>query len=167
MAKRKGRRPNFQNFRKVICFDTLALGTLAAEKVTAEVFIMSNATDKIRVSSIRTKFIWDEAVDQEGPIMFGVSHGDYTVVEIEEFIEAVGAVQFGDKIAAERSRRLIRILGVLSTDEKADPQSGFTTTKLNWTLGEGKTILFWAFNLGGTLTTGGLLRASGSANVWR
>ncbi len=172
--RRRGRKITSQNYRKVQIQSTIGLTTLVSHKPEAAT-ILTNLLDKVKVSSLYLNFVWDDMTgtggnqNEDGPLLIGVAHGDYTLDEIEEFIEAVTSIDFGDKIAAERSRRLMRTLGTLSAMQISFPgHGGLKKIKLNWTLGEASTLLVWAYNLGGSdLTTGSQLEISGYANVWR
>ncbi len=172
--KGRGRRITSQNYRKVQIDEQLGLTTLAT-KLALVAVIVAGATDKIRISSVKLNCVWDDmtgtggTANEDGPLLIGVAHGDYTVTEVKEFIEASSSVDFDDKIAAERSRRLIRVIGTLSAMQISDPANGgLRKIKLNWVLGEASTLNIFAFNTGGSaLTTGSQLSVSGHANVWR
>lgn len=150
--------------------DLVSLTTLAA--VTAITgALTSGVSDDVRLSSVETSFQWDDAKgtgggeNEDGPLIVGLAHGDYTTTEIEEYMKALSAVDFGDKIAAERSRRLIRVCGVLSAMR---PYLLMKKYKLNWTLSEGIGVNAFAYNAssGTALTTGSILSIVGHANMF-
>ncbi len=176
-ARRKGgrgRRISSQNYRKVLIQKDLSLTTLASKKPFSTALIDA-ATDKVKVSSVMVNMVWDDmtglagTANEDGPLLVGVAHSGYTNDQIEEFIEGSTSMDFANKLAAERSRRLIRLVGTLSAMQNSVPANGgFKKVKLNWTLGEGEKVNFFAYNTGGSaLTTGSQLIASGHANVWR
>jgi len=172
--RRNSRRITSENYRKVQIQEELGLTTLAT-KLALVAVIVGAPSDKVRVSSVKLNFVWDDmtgtggGANEDGPLMVGVAHGDYTATEVKEYIEATTSIDFDDKIAAERSRRMIRIIGTLSAMQISDPANGgLRKTKLNWTLGEASTLNMFAYNTGGAaLTTGSQLSCNGHANVWR
>ncbi len=153
----------------------MSLTTLAASAATKFALLGTTSKDKIRISSVKLAFTWDDATgdtegNADGPLLVGIAHGDYSSTEIEEFIEAVTSINFADKIAAERSRRLIRVIGLIAPQRPTIPASGIPMrVKLNWVFGEAQTPFFWAYNTspGVALTTGSQLECVGHANVWR
>ncbi len=174
MARKSSTRINSQNYRKVQIEEQMGLTTLATKTALAAV-IVGAPNDTVRVSSVKLNNVWDDmtgtggTANEDGPLLIGVAHGDYSVTEIKEFLEASTSIDFGDKIAAERTRRLIRVIGTLSAMQISDPANGgLRKIKLNWLLEEGSTLNIWAFNTGGSsLTTGSQLNVSGHANVWK
>lgn len=173
MTKRNGRISS-QNYRKVQISDVQSLTTLASQTV-AGATILNAATDAVKVTSVALNFVWDDmtgtggSANEDGPLLVGVCHGDYSVTEIKEYIESASSMDFGDKIAAEHSRRLVRIVGTLSAMQISTPASGgLRKVKLNWTLGEGDSLVAFFYNTGGgPLTTGSSVVTSGHANVFR
>ncbi len=104
----------------------------------------------------------------EGPITVGLAHNDYSAAEIEEFIESSASWDAGDKIAQERRRRKIRVVGIfdgLSANEVLN--NGLPIkTYLGMSIEEGQTLSTFAYNQSGaTLTTGAALRLNGGVNA--
>ncbi len=177
MAKkpyRQRRRLSPETYRKVRFQKQLSLVTLAASTLLSG-SVMSSASNKVRIASVEINFLWDDATgfrdaNADGPLLVGVAHGDYTDAEIEQCVESLAALDFDDTIQAEHSQRRVRVIGSVSPKHEMLPNSGgLKKVKLNWTIGEGTNLKFWAYNLsqGVALTTGSGLHASGNVNVFR
>ncbi len=124
--------------------------------------------NRVRVTSIDVMVGIHNHVVGEGPIVIGVAHSDYTDVEIQEWFLALAAWSEEDKIAREQSRRLCRVLGMLSGGTVSEKLWDGRQRKfrLNWLLGEGQAIKFWAFNSDSNDLTGGTVaNIDGHANV--
>lgn len=168
--RRQGRRINPQNYRNVMVNDVLGLVTL--NSVTAiRGALVNGAEDTTIISSAKVAFAWDDMTgtggneNEDGPLIVGLTHGDYTVTEIKEFIESLNSMSWSDKIAAERSRRLIRVCGFVHAMKPYLPMKKY---KLNWKLEEGVGLHQFAYNTGGAqLTTGSQLHCIGNLNAFR
>ncbi len=154
---------------------TTGLGALAT-LVVASANMISASDAKYRLLSIRFVANWNNIeVGDDGALMFGIAHGDYTAVEIEECLEATTSISQGDKIANEKADRLVRILGIFPSAPGAaagGPQElsyndgRAQTVKLNWEIPIGKTVSFWGYNTSDDqYTTGSNLVMLGSANI--
>ncbi len=151
-----------------------ALGTLAAQ-TGIRTALAATVTERTLVSSIENTYALQgfTVADNVGPIVFGVSHSDYSLAEIEAWIEqTTGAWAEGDKVAQEVSNRQIRRIGSF-----APPISVATVgindgkpvkTKLNWILNAGQTLAFWVYNQGSVAvgTTDPDMHTTGKANLW-
>ncbi len=110
---------------------------------------------------------WTNPTATEGPLTVGYAHSDYSVTEIKECLEAVAAIDAGNKIANEQANRLIRIVGVLRS-----PVGGSflndgkpIKTRLNWLITPGDTVNVFAFNENtAALSTGSVLNLQG--DLW-
>ncbi len=166
MARKPRRRRQF-NLRKVKFSPSLALSTLGS--VTALVANYFGAADgAYRIMSISATYSMEDHVGAEGPILVGVSHGDYTVTEIKEFIESGSSISVGDKIQSERANRLIRHIGTFSGISNAETLNDGRPikTKLNWLIPIGKTLNVWYYNDSiNALSTGTVMKANGSGWV--
>ncbi len=103
----------------------------------------------------------------EGPIWFGVAHSDYTVTEIEEYVENAGSWDVGNLVAQEQGRRKIRIIGVFDGElaDQAINDGVPLKTILKFMLESGDTLALWCYNKsGGALTTGAAIQGNG--HVW-
>ncbi len=154
--------------------ETVSMGTLGATTSVKEDFD-NTVNERTLVSSIvatysLANFTADAA---DGPIMVGVAHADYTVAEIDEFIEASGAWDEGNKVAQEQQKRQIRRIGVFASPPTAAEDVVLNDgkpikTKLNWILNQGQTLSLWAYNMGSSplATTVPVAHAQGHANLW-
>ncbi len=147
--------------------EEVPLGALATK--TAVVASFDEVVDsRTRLSSIVAKWALEGLTAGEGPIEVGVAHGDYTLAEIEEYLENTGSWNESDLISSrEIAKRLIRSVGILSHREDVLNEGRVVKTKLNWLLNEGVTLDLWAYNIStGILTTGGVVHCVGHANLW-
>lgn len=144
---------------------SLTLTTLATKDLLSDT--LSNAVDeKCRWMSIEAAYSLVNLTTGDGPIMFGVAHPDYSDPEIEEAIEAFGAVTLADKIANERANRLVRVIGVLTEQETAFRGGNLVKTRLNWMLATGQQPKVWAYNQGAALlSTGSEVTVQGWINL--
>ncbi len=164
MPKSKSRKRRF-NLRRVRVTPALPLGTLAS--VTAlTVAAVGPATSDYRAKSIKATWQLANFTAGEGPITVGYAHGDYSVTEIKEALEAAN-IDVGDKIAQEKANRLVRIVGVFdSIGEGAALNDGKPiSTKLNWFISASEVINLFAYNEStALLTTGARVNAQG--DMW-
>ncbi len=169
MAKHsKRRRFTLRKVRITVAAD---IGALAAQDVFAGT-LMNAPADKLRVMSADLYYAWTNKAVIDDSAQFGIAHGDYSAAEIEECLEALTAVDLGDKVAQERTNRLVRQVGIIAGDAgetagMAAPFNGGRSvkTKLNWLLSGGDTLQLWVRNGSGTVyTTGSAIAASG--NIW-
>ncbi len=162
MAKKSGRSRKF-NLKGVRTRSTLNLSTLASFDLLSGT-LLSAGDNEYRL--ISTHLVWslDGLTAEEGPILVGIAHGDYTDAEIEEAIEASLSINKADKIAAEQANRLVRIVGVLSDEITVLNDGKPVKTKLNWGMPEGVTMKFFGYNEGGELlTTGASINCAGTS----
>ncbi len=155
--------------------EDLQLGTLASKTVASGLWD-ETVNERTLISSIVCSWSLDGITSPQGPIMFGVAHGDYTAAEIEQVIENTGSWNEGDKVNQEISKRQVRMIGILEQGGGGSgviEDYGFNVgkpmkTKLNWILNQGQTIRMWAYNLSGSAlsATDPAMRANGHANLW-
>ncbi len=152
------------NLRKVRVTPARTLLTLASVTVT-EITVHAVAAGAVRIISAKLAWSLTDLTANDGPIIVGFAHSDYTVTEIKECIEASTAIDLGDKVAQERANRLVRIVGTMN-DVRDDLNDGEPiSTKLNWRFNPGETLMMWCYNDGAALlTTGASVEASG--NLW-
>lgn len=151
------------NLRKVRAIPQIALATTANTIVVTQTCFPA-ADGAYRMISCSATWTLKEIDLSETTIMVGYAHGDYTVTEIKEAIEIANSISVGDKIAQEKSNRLVRIVGTFSGHG-----SGVTTssvglndgrpikTRLNWFIPIGKTFNIFAYNDTGVTLAGGML----------
>ncbi len=156
-----------------LAIDT-SLGTLAAK--TAILGASDTVIDRTLVSSVVATYSISNltAAAGDGPIQVGVAHGDYTLAQIEEYLELATSWNETDLIDKEVQSRKIRRIGVFDS-----PQSGSSgayslndgkaiTTKLNWIMTNGQGLNFFFYNLGTSAlaTTSPNVNVNGHANLW-
>ncbi len=101
----------------------------------------------------------------EGPIVVGYAHSDYTVTEIKEAMEASSAIDVGNKIANEQANRLIRVVGTMNEVRESLNDGKPITTKLNWLMSIGDSVNLFAYNDGpGALSTNAIVSLAG--DMW-
>lgn len=169
MAKRRASSRRKFNLRMVRLNNRVAAGALASLDVTSG-SIMDAATNPYRLVTLKASYSWTDIPNNvDGGFTFGVAHSDYTAAEIEECLEAQGAIDRSDKIAAEQSNRLVRQIGVIESRD-TNAASGTRVfndgrqrkTKLNWYIGIGEDISIWIRNASNTAwTTGSNIQVAG------
>ena len=134
----------------------LALSILADQDLIQQA-LTTASTNSIRFLSFRGTWSLKGGTAGEGPIHVGISHGDYTAAEVEEWFEQTAAIDRDNKIAVEQSNRLVRHVGTFSGQSAAEVLNDGRPilTRLNWAVVEGRTLNFWAYNDFGTALTGG------------
>ncbi len=163
--KRRGRK---FNLRPIRVNSGLSIGALASADVISGA-ITNNATNNMRITSAHLSYSWADiqaAIDDAAA--FGLAHGDYTAAEIEECLEAGGAMDKGDKIALEHSSRLVREIGQMTGPHDtvgagvSFADGRVVKTKLNWNLSIGEALQAWVRNNSGVVyTTGSTLAIAG------
>ncbi len=160
MAKRPVRRRQF-DLRAVRINTKVAAGALATLDVAVG-DLTAAAVDPYRLMSIKGSWSWlDISATIDDGFTFGVSHGDYTAAEIEECLEAQGAIDRGDKIALEQSNRLVREIGSIgnigigSSASVAFADGRQVKVKLNWYMATGDKLKGWIRNSSDTVWTNG------------
>ncbi len=148
---------------------TLA-GLTGLIKVTSD-----QVSEKARVTSVDCSYAlsgWT-ASDNVGPLMVGVMHGDYTLVELEEWIELTTGWDEGDLVSREISSRKIRKIGIFDVPATAGEAIALNEgesikTRLNWPLRSGQGLYFWVYNTGGSavVTTVPNVHVQGHANIF-
>ncbi len=155
--------------------ETLALTTLAANTLVSVSFD-ETVNERTLISSIVASYSlsnFTPAADV-GPFIVGVSHGDYSEAEIEEWIENAGSWNEGNLVdSREIGNRWIKEIGQLEVAEDATKTAVMNDgkpikTKLNWILTQGQTLRLWVHNRGtaAVATTVPDVLASGHANLW-
>ncbi len=163
MAKRRRRRWNSNN--QVVAIAAENGITTVIDQGVAALGLTIAADEEYRAISLNARWSIRDHTPGEGPIMVGLSHGDYTAAEIKEFIEATGMMTRGNLIAHEqgnrRCRRIGTFAGVLAEETLNDGKP--IRTKINWHIPVGKTLNSWAYNQSGaTLTTGTVVVTQGT-----
>ncbi len=151
------------------------LGALAAKDVT--IFSTELVTENTWLSSIRSTWSLKDlaVVTDDGPVIVGVAHTDYSAAEIEAFLESTGTWDVGNLITQELAKRKIRIVGTFELGLAAGETQHTATlndgrpihTKCGWMLNTGQGLTVWIYNAGASaLTAGSALHNYGHANLW-
>ncbi len=174
LMARKGRRRDFSKYLSGSIDENVSLTTLASK--TGVLSATQTVSDTTRVSSIRCSYTLSDwtPIANAGPMIVGVAHSDYSLAEVEEWIEATGGWDQGNMVQTrEVRRRLIRQIGVMDTPAAATGSSRLNDgrmlkTKLNWLLSEGDGLNFWWYNSGNAAVATTVPNAIifGKANLW-
>ncbi len=170
----RGRQRRFTADMKLVQMDgSLALATLGANTLLGGGLI-GVANEAFRLISLKGYWSLRNFTEGEGPIVFGVAHGDYSDAEIEECLEVSTGMTRGDKVANERANRLVRRIGQFAassgiTGSSADEVYNMGRpyrTRLNWAMPTGQAVRVWAWNKSGaTLTTGAVILFNGKSLI--
>lgn len=158
---------NFSGYLKGrIDEDSGDLSTLATETGIVVIFD-ETVNGRTLVSSIVVAVSVEDLAGGDGPLEVGVAHSDYTLAEIEEYIENTGSWNAGNKISSrEIGRRLIRSIATLDPQNPSAFGGAKRKVKLNWMLEAGQTLDLWVYNHGDQMTTGAIVYMHGHANLW-
>lgn len=163
MAKKRGNK----NFRAIRVSALVSLGTLA-DNTHVKATLLDNTDQEMYVVSADLMWTVRDHTGAEGPLIVGLSHGDYTVGEIKEWYESSGSATTADMIALEQSRRRCRDAGMFSgalSDENLNDGKPIRTT-CKFSIAEGAKLDFWVRNdSGAALTTGAEVICSGKVYV--
>ncbi len=174
MAKHGKRRKSFKNYIPGNIQSDIVLTTLAA--ATGVLATTDTVDDTARVSSIEVTWSLEDMTQGSGigPIICGIAHSDYSLAEVEAYIELTTGWSQADLVSREISARRIRKVGVFG-DADTDG-TGISVlndgrsikTKLNWVLSEGQGLSLWAYNTGSNAiaTTVPRVHVEGKANLW-
>jgi len=164
---------NFANYLKGNIGLDIALGTLAPD--TGILGPTNVLNERARCTSVKNTYTLSghTPAENEGPIMMLVAHSDYTLAEIDAWIEQTDSWAAGNKVAKEVSARLIRKIGIFPNPEIVGGAVVLNDgkpirTKLNWQLNSGQGLNFVAYNLGSVAlaTTDPNVNVQGHANLW-
>ncbi len=156
------RKRSRKNFVAIPYKFTIALGTLANGIVISIPF--QTLGEDLYIISVDAAWSLRNLTAGEGPISVGFAHGDYSVTEIKEALDAE-VTDPDDKIAMERSRRQVRVVGSfpgLNTEEVLN-HGNKLRQKIGFSIGDGHFLQGWAQNDSGNanLTTGANVLISG------
>lgn len=163
MAKSKRRRRNNKNFVAIPFTDAITLGTLdngVAEKQDTPIVL----GEDLFVISVDCTWSIRGLTAGEGPIHIGWCHGDLSVTEITEALDAEVSDP-DDIIARERARRPVRRAGSFSGQTADDVMNDGNPvrTKCKFSVGDGHSLTAYAVNRSGAqLTTGGIVVIEGT-----
>ncbi len=172
MAKKRSKR-SMGRYVKGNVDEDFALGTLAAN--TAVLEASDTVGERTRITSVDVIYTLAGMTpsDNVGPIEVGFAHSDYSLAEIEEFLELTTSWNEGDLLDKEVSSRLIRRIGVFDTPASAGESYTLNDgksikTRLNWILNAGQGLNWFAYNQGGSplATTDPNVHIVGHANLF-
>ncbi len=159
MAKHNYKRGNQP--RKVKIASSVGAGALTPGDVISG-GIIGTSTEAYRLLSVNLAYSWSEIASLiDDTLQFGLAHGDYTAAEIEECLEAGGALAMGDKITQERANRLVREIGVIEGEIGSAGEGDVFNdgrklkTRLNWLMSTGQVLQMWIRNGSGIIWTTG------------
>ncbi len=170
---RKGKK-NFRNYIRGSVDIDQSLSTLAAD--TAVLAATQVVAERTRVSSVKATYsISDQTPGaNEGPIVVGVAHSDYSLAEIEAWLESTSSWDAANLVEKEVQGRKIRQIGVLDVPGGVGEAYALNdgkpiTTKLNWILTTGQGLNFWFYNSGSSpiSTSAPNGKVIGQANLWQ
>ncbi len=152
--KRKGWNPA----NKVVPVQgSLATSTLA-NLVVVKAAIGGTGTQEYKCISTKLMLAMRDFTAGEGPITVGLAHGDYTVAEIEECLEAESAIDMSDMVAAEQAGRRVRriaVFGQQAASVEIINDGRPVRTKLNWKTEGDVPVAIWIYNHSGSALSGG------------
>lgn len=172
MPNKKSARRSNKNFVAIPFQNTVALGTLGdGSVITLSLFGADLLEDLFIISTDMSASVKGLTTTEGVPSDCGIAHNDYTATEIKENLD----VQFlgpGSKIEQERSRRLVRKVGVLNSfDTSAKTESSMigregsriVRSKMKFVTQSGHGPNAWIQNRSGAaLQTGATLSISGT-----
>ncbi len=164
MAKKPSRRRRVRLLKGNV-EEALVLGTLAAATLVGANYDETVNERSIVLSHEATWSVQNLTAD-EGPIVVGIAHSDYSDAEIEETIENTGSWNEGNLVDQEIAKRKIRTVGVFQAkgEDEALNDGLPVKTSLKWVLLQGQTLKMWAYNrTSATLTTGAIVIIQGHA----
>ncbi len=149
----------------------VALSTVSENNaVIADIFSAVLTEDLWMISADLTWTLQGTITDGEGPLGFGIAHGDFSADEIEEYLNLSLTGPF-DKINNEKNSRgrYIRRVGRFPQHNADAPSNQFNDgkpikTKLNWMNESGQNTAIWCENQGAGATTGRIVSVTGT--VW-
>ncbi len=171
LAKRgKGK---FRRYLRGNIHTTLDLGALAA--TTGVLVATHTVVESAWISSIKCSYSMADFTIQAdaGPILVGVAHSDYSLAEVEEWIENTGSWSEADTVQSrEVGRRYIRRIGeftqqsLLGVNTLEDGR--LIRTKCGWRVATGQGLNFFCYNVGSApvAVTTPVVTVQGHANLW-
>ncbi len=169
MAKTSRRRRRRSGLIVVRAQGSVTLGTLSNLIVVASGLNPDGPNDTMWAISADLLLSTDGMTAGEGPLLVGIAHSDYSVVEIAEAL-AAGNFNQSDKIDVERGRRFVRDTGyfpVIATHEVIGDGKAIRT-KLGFRVEAGQDLQLFVQNRSGVaLTTGGIVKFDGKMYLRR
>ncbi len=148
---------NVLNGENVLSAGALAANTMAIGGLSTG---STQLGENYFIFSLDTTIAMRAATIGDGPIHVGVAHSDYSIAEIEEWLEVTTVFSPKDLRGQEVARRKIRRIGIFdcAAAQQTLNEGMPIRTKLGWMLPEGQVgLVLWVYNTDtGALTTGPL-----------
>ncbi len=166
MAKQRPGRKRYTRRRNFVAIPftfNLALSTLADDTVLKAA--IATFGEDLFVISVDASWSLRGLTAGETPIEVGMNHGDLTVVEVEECLDAA-LTDPDDIIAKEQARRPVRRSGIFQGVSGTDIvlNNGVAIrTPIRFSVGNDHSLDIWAYNrTGAVMTTGAVLQVGGT-----
>ncbi len=172
---RRGRGKRFRKYLRGNIDETAQLGTLGPatailtvfDEVVTESTFISSAIVSVSLSNYTPGA-------NRGPLLVLLAHSDYSLAEVEQFIETTQSWEVSDLVGQEISRRKIRRVGIFDnlatgiTDAIAMNNGRPIRVKLGWMLSTGQTLNLVVYNTGSAAlaTSDPAVKMQGHANLW-
>ncbi len=141
------------------------LATLGSDTALTAPLSGGTSSAPMRIVTVKATWNMNNLTAGEGPITVGYAHGDFSVTEIKECLEAAAAIDVGNMIAREQADRKIRIIGTIDAEDSSLNDGKPVKTRLNWFFNAGRTLNMFAFNESTSpLTTGSSIKVAG--DLW-
>lgn len=161
--RRSYRRKRSRNFVAIPFNTSVSIASLADDTVVKGNLLGSNFGEDFYVLSVDATWV-RKATSGEGPIQVGLAHGDLTVSEIKENLQAE-LTDPDDIIAKEHARRPVRTAGGFSgldANEKLNNGNPIRS-KCKFSVGNDHNLAAWAYNVSGAgLAAGGAIDVFGT-----
>ncbi len=143
-------------FQPIQINKTLALGTLAQATGVLTSLTTDAASEGYWCVSMDLTAAWSAATAGEGAIEVYLADNDWSLAEVEEYIELATGFDRGDKKAQEIQARgrTIRYVGAVTPEDNSLNDGKPTRVKFRIYIAEGSTLALCFYNLGAALTTG-------------
>jgi len=161
---RRYKRSRKKNFVAIPFNTAITVGAPVADAVVAVDALGNDLGEDLYLISLDAAWSIRDHTVAEGPLQVGVAHGDLSVTEIAEAINAE-MTDPDDIIQKERSRRPVRKAGAFAglSSEEVLENGAMVRTKCKFSIGDGHNLSLWVINSSGaTLTTGTLINIIGT-----
>ncbi len=151
-------------FQPISISKSTALATLASETGLLTSLTTDAASEGYWCVSTDLNLSWDSPTAGDGSIDVYLADNDWSLAEIEEYIELATGFDRGDKKAQEIQARgrSIRKVGSLTPEDNNLNDGNVTRTKFRIYIAEGSTLALCMYNAGAAaLTTGSEISVSG------
>ncbi len=137
-------------FQPISVSKSTPLSTLASETGLLTSLTTDAASEGYFTVSTDLNVSWDNATDGDGAIDVWICDNDWTLVEVEEYVEASTGFDRGDMRSQEIQRRgrSIRKVGSLTPEDNNLNDGNLTRTKFRHYIAEGSTLAMFYYNAG-------------------